>query len=57
MRLLVASAQDRKPDTLEVRNYVTALEYGLKRVRELPVFLKLLGDLHSRLLKGVRRVR
>src|SRR6266481_3362400 len=45
---------DRKPDTLEVRNYVTALEYGLKRVRELPVSLKLLGDLHSRLLKGVR---
>ena len=46
--------QDRKPDTLEVRNYVTALGYGLKRLRELPVSLKLFGELHSRLLKGVR---
>jgi len=46
--------QDRKPDTLEVRNYVTALEYGLKRLRELPVSLKLFGELHGRLLKGVR---
>jgi len=44
----------RRPDTLEVRNYVTALEYGLKRLRELPVSLKLLRELHSRLLKGVR---
>jgi Fic family protein len=46
--------QDRKPDTLEVRNYVTALEYGLERIRELPVSLKLLRELHARLLKGVR---
>jgi Fic family protein len=46
--------QDRKPDTLEVRNYVIALEFGLKRLRELPVSLKLLRELHGRLLKGVR---
>jgi Fic family protein len=46
--------KDRKPDTLEVRNYVTALEYGLERLAALPVSLKLLGELHSRLLKGVR---
>lgn len=44
----------RRPDTLEVRNYVTALEYGLKRLSGLPVSLKLLTELHSRLLKGVR---
>jgi Fic family protein len=46
--------QDRKPDTLEVRNYVIALEFGLKHLRELPVSLKLLRELHGRLLKGVR---
>ena len=44
----------RRPDTLEVRNYVTALEYGLERLGELPVSLKLLRELHSRLLRGVR---
>jgi Fic family protein len=46
--------ESRRPDTREVRNYVTALEYGLKRIAELPVSLKLLRELHSRLLKGVR---
>lgn len=46
--------ETRRPDTLEVRNYVTALEHGLKRLPELPVSLKLLRELHSRLLKGVR---
>jgi Fic family protein len=46
--------EDRRPDTREVRNYVTALEYGLKRLGKLPVSLQLLKELHSRLLKGVR---
>jgi Fic family protein len=46
--------EHRRPDTREVRNYVTALEYGLKRLSDLPVSLKLLRELHSRLLKGVR---
>lgn len=46
--------ENRRPDTREVRNYVIALEYGLQRLGELPVSLKLLTELHSRLLKGVR---
>ena len=46
--------ETRRPDTREVRNYVTALEYGLKRLADLPVSLQLLRELHSRLLKGVR---
>ena len=46
--------ENRTPDTLEVRNYVTALEYGLVRIREVPVSLKLLEELHSRLMKNVR---
>lgn len=38
----------------EVLNYVRALEYGLERVAELPVSLRLLRELHERLMTGVR---
>ena len=38
----------------EVHNYVTALEYGLQRVAELPVSLRLMRELHERLMRGVR---
>ncbi len=41
-------------DVREVANYVKALEYGLKRIQELPVSLRLLRELHERLLQGVR---
>jgi cell filamentation protein, protein adenylyltransferase len=46
--------ENRRPDAREVRNYITALEHGLKCLPELPVSLKLLKEVHSRLLKGVR---
>lgn len=48
------AAQPDKPDVREVHNYVVALEYGLKRVAELPISLRLLGELHARLMQGVR---
>lgn len=38
----------------EVRNYINALYFGLERVRELPVSLRLLKEIHGVLLKGVR---
>lgn len=41
-------------DVLEVINYVRALEYGLQRIQELPLSLRLLRELHERLLQGVR---
>lgn len=41
-------------DIREVRNYVDALEYGIKRLRALPLSLRLVRDLHARLMKGVR---
>ena len=41
-------------DTQEVRNYVDALEYGLERLRELPLSLRLVRELHERLMRGVR---
>src|SRR5437016_40153 len=48
-------AVDRSPDDLrEVANYVVALEYGVKRLENLPLSLRLVRELHERLMKGVR---
>lgn len=41
-------------DVREVRNYVMALEYGIRRLRDLPLSLRLVKELHERLMKGVR---
>jgi Fic family protein len=43
-----------KPDVREVWNYVAAFEYGLKRLQEIPVCLRLIRELHGKLMKGVR---
>ncbi len=43
-----------EPDVREVLNYVRALEYGLKRLESLPVSLRLIRELHERLMTGVR---
>jgi Fic family protein len=37
----------RVPDVREVLNYVEALEYGLKRVNELPISNRLAREIHS----------
>jgi len=42
------------PDVREVSNYVRALEHGLKRLDELPLSLRLIREMHERLLAGVR---
>jgi len=56
--LLAAEAEahvDRSPaDLREVANYVTALEYGVKRLKELPLSLRLIREIHEKLMKGVR---
>ena len=45
----------RAPDDLEeVCNYVEALEYGLERLETLPISLRLIRELHERLMRGVR---
>ena len=41
-------------DVREVLNYVRALEYGMERVRTLPISLRLMRELHLRLMDGVR---
>ena len=42
------------PDVREVSNYVQALEYGLARLSTLPVSLRLIREIHQRLMAGVR---
>ena len=41
-------------DVREVLNYVHALEYGTKRLNTLPVSLRLVRELHERLMEDVR---
>jgi len=41
-------------DVREVANYVRALEYGLERLSTLPVSLRLIREVHARLMEGVR---
>jgi len=41
-------------DVHEVRNYVAALEYGIPRLQSLPLSLRLVRELHARLMRGVR---
>ena len=43
-----------RPDVREVANYVQALEYGLTRMNELPLSLRLIREIHERLMNGIR---
>lgn len=46
---------DRSPEDLrEVANYVVALEYGIKRLKSLPLCVRLTQEIHRRLMEGVR---
>lgn len=42
------------PDVREVANYVRALEHGLARLNEFPLSLRLLREMHEKLMAGVR---
>jgi Fic family protein len=59
--LLAAEAHilspNRPKDVEEVVNYVTAMNYGLERLRELPISVRLIKEIHERLLQGVRGSR
>lgn len=49
------AAVHRSPaDLREVANYVVALEYGIKRLKKLPLSLRLVRELHEKLMSGVR---
>ena len=48
------AAVERSPaDLREVGNYVVALEHGLERIHELPLSLRLVRELHEKLMRGV----
>lgn len=50
-------ASKEKPkhaDVLEVLNYVRAMNYGLSRLEELPLSLRLIREIHLKLMEGVR---
>lgn len=44
----------RLRDTAEVVNYVRALNYGINRLAELPLSLRLLREIHAELMRGMR---
>ncbi|MDE0046967.1 MAG: Fic family protein [bacterium] len=56
--LLAAEADAKRAadsaDLREVANYVAALEYGLDRLGTLPLSLRLIREIHERLMRGVR---
>jgi Fic family protein len=46
---------NRSPEDLrEVRNYVVALEHGISLLKELPLCVRLVRELHEKLMEGVR---
>jgi Fic family protein len=48
-------AVERSPDDLrEVGNYVVALEHGISRLGKLPICVRLIRELHEKLMTGVR---
>src|SRR3989338_4019794 len=46
-------SEAEKTDVLEVLNYVKAMDYGIKRLKELPLSLRLIREMHGILMKGV----
>jgi Fic family protein len=59
--LLAAEAQLHSPETPkdvdEVVNYVAAMNHGLSRLSSLPVSVRLIREIHEKLLDGVRGSR
>lgn len=53
----VLGAGTRPQDVDEVVNYVNAMNYGLGRLATLPVSVRLIREIHQRLLAGVRGSR
>ncbi len=49
-----ARGHDVPKDVEEVVNYVHAMNYGLARLKELPLSLRLIREIHAKLIEGVR---
>lgn len=48
---------NRPSDVREVINYVNAMNYGLERLESLPISVRLIKEIHERLLRDVRGAR
>lgn len=49
-----ASVKQNPDDLKEVQNYIKALDYGIKRLEDLPLSLRLIKEIHESLMQGVR---
>ena len=49
-----AESIEKNNDIADVVNYVAAMDYGLKRLKTLPISLRLIREIHAKLIKGVR---
>lgn len=49
-----AGEQQKQSDVQEVINYVKALNYGIERLNELPLSVRLLCEIHEKLMQDVR---
>ena len=49
-----SNGEEEPKDVVEVVNYVKAMNYGLERLASLPLSLRLIREIHGRLLEGVR---
>ncbi|MGB9128840.1 MAG: Fic family protein [Thiobacillus sp.] len=47
-------AREPNDDIKEVRNYIHALEFGVQRLETLPLSLRLIREIHAKLMEGVR---
>jgi Fic family protein len=49
-----AGEQQKQSDVQEVINYVKALTYGIERLNDLPLSVRLLSEIHEKLMQDVR---
>ena len=46
--------REKRIDVREITNYIDALRFGLERVKSLPLSLRLIREIHDKLMHGVR---
>ena len=49
-----ATGTQHPDDLQEIQNYIKALDYGLKRLKALPLSFRLIKEMHEHLMEGVR---
>lgn len=52
--LQLNSKDEKRGDIGEVVNYVKAMNYGLERLKDFPLSLRLIREIHAKLLEGAR---